>query len=374
VEGLLRPVRTTDGAGVARFDALLPGRYRVAAAENGEERVRSVMDNWPIESHDRCGVAQGVPVSIGRTTTFRLAIYPQTDQAWVHVFRADGRPWTGEHERVGCGSHAGGGGWSVNQSLDDNGLGLIALRAAGLWRVDFHYRDSPFRWSPIGELPRYVAESVVAVSPRLPATKAAAARMTARREGPSSITVELQDRNGRPARGFVELGSWASEPQVIGATDERGIVRFEGVQPGELEASADLAGRPRVNLADYDMAVPVDPRFQDVFTVLHEDATVARDSERRVVLREQSIGFVRGTIKPPPGRSPREFDVALPPDAFRHGAQLNRDYFTGEFVAGPFAPGDVRLQLLCSPKGGGLRNKCGLRDVKVEAGRSRGSS
>ncbi len=77
-----------------------------------------------------------------------------------------------------------------------------------------------------------------------------------------------------------------------------------------------------------------------------------------------------GTLKPPPGRVTKDFNIYLAEAVERRGAGVHYRASTGEFVAGPFAPGGVRLGVMCSQKAGGYVNvECAFRDVKVEPGK-----
>jgi hypothetical protein len=125
-----------------------------------------------------------------------------------------------------------------------------------------------------------------------------------------------------------------------------------------------------VDIGEYEAPVPGERQLTDATALLAEPIAPEPNTERRVVLREQPVGYVLGTLRPPAGLAAADFDVSLAGGGARHGARAHYRQSTGEFVAGPFATGEVRLRVWRRDKSGRSTGaEAGTRDVKVEAGR-----
>jgi hypothetical protein len=362
VEAVVRPIGKTDAAGMARFDALLPGRYRVIAATGDENRVRNMREYVPDYSPEPYGIATGVPIAVDRTTLFRLGIYPQSGATQVRVFQPDGRPLTGgqsfNYWRVGETS-----GRSTMQTLEADGGCRLHFDGPGLWRADFKYRDRPTKSYPLSGPPYYMAEGVVAVSALLPTNETDPARLTALRIEPGSVVVELKDAAGKPAHGYVEIIE-GNMPSHMGSTDDTGVVRFDGVSAWTYTVRASIAGRPAADLGDYQSPLPDDSLLQKRTAVLDEPVTPEPDREKRVILREQAVGYVKATVRPTADRATATYTVYVTEAAARHGARAQYRPATGECDAGPFPAGTARLRLWDYV----TNSEVGARDVAIQAG------
>jgi hypothetical protein len=359
------PVRTTDAAGVARFEALLPGRYQVRAVVGGEGR-----DLFERGSIGAQGTATGLAVAVGATTHHRLAISPQPAPARVQVLHPDGSSLAGawlpfEREAVG------GDRVSTSVEVGEDGIAELALPSAGLWRVQLQTRDAPIHGTPPDGPPYVSADGVLGMSPWLP-QDAAPVALTARRIEPATLEVELVDARGQPARGVVELGfptlsgDWLPEARLAGSTDAGGKVRFAGLPLSPNDEAepyvlwAHLSGRPALDLSRADD----EALLRGQTAVLAEALVVAPNEEGRVVLREQPVGYVRAVLAPPPGRTSRDYAVSLDEVSSRGGARALYDEDTGAFVAGPLVPGEVGIEIACLDP----FRACGVRAVEVVAG------
>jgi hypothetical protein len=340
LEAAIHPVVTTDAEGVAKFEYLLPGRYHVIAAEGDERRVRGLRESWRGRDPGPHGIAAGIPVGLGRTTTHQLAIYEQPLAATVRVFKPDGAPLTGEGIPYDY-SAVHRGGWSTSQKLDAEGAAKLGFEAPGLWRVSFKYRASPVTSIPLRGEPYTAAEGVVAVSALLPADKTPPTRLTARRFEPGSVVVELKDAAGKPARGVVELS--AGGMSFAGSTDEAGVVRFEAVPTWKYDVRGYIAERQPVDLGSGGGPVPEERLLRGVIAIMPEQVTTAANTERRVVLQEQKVGYVLCRLQPPKGRTAADYQVYAEGENWSEPERIRYRRGTGEFVAGPFAPGKVRL-------------------------------
>jgi hypothetical protein len=138
----------------------------------------------------------------------------------------------------------------------------------------------------------------------------------------------------------------------------------------KYEVRASLAGRPPVDIGEHEAPVPDERRLTGATAVLAEPVASEPNTERRVVLREQPVGYVVGTLRPPAGLAAADFNIYLAGADSRHGARVHYRPSTGEFVAGPFAAGEVRLRVWRWDKSGGsVGGEVGIRDVRVEAGK-----
>jgi hypothetical protein len=126
-------------------------------------------------------------------------VYPQHNVARFRVLQPDGKPLTERHLGFEWNEATHDSGSGSGMPLDENGAGAKAFVSPGLWHVSFRYRDSPVHWIPVRESPYYEAAAVVAVSPLL--EKRPPTPLTAQHHEPGALIVQLQDVNGRPARG-----------------------------------------------------------------------------------------------------------------------------------------------------------------------------
>ncbi|HEX4608121.1 MAG TPA: hypothetical protein VH092_07940, partial [Urbifossiella sp.] len=135
-------------------------------------------------------------------------------------------------------------------------------------------------------------------------------------------------------------------------TDESGVVRFDGVPamkfPGqralEYEVRGYLAGRPPVDVGEAGFPPPNNRQLEGATAVVPELVVAAPDTERRVVLREQPVGYITARLRPPPGRRTGDYSVILDRRTEPFGGNLGQYRSrAGEFIAGPFAPGPMRL-------------------------------
>jgi hypothetical protein len=341
VAGLLYPVRTTDAAGVARFRDLAPGTYRAVAAAGGVEAVQRVREDFGHRAKGAYAVCQGIAVRAGETRRYRLGAYPQPNVARVRVLRPDGLALSGNVDYVW--SPIRGGGWASGLKLGENGTGELAADGPGLWALTFKYRGSPAQSHSTHLAPYSEAAGVVAVSPLL--AKAPPVVLAARRREPGSLTVRLEGADGKPARGFVLLPDrFRGEPAFAGSTDEKGEVRFVGLQAGTYEVQASLPGLVLPDLGPADTPLPADRELVGRFRVFMKSVPVGNDTEARAALRAEPVGYVRGVLRPAAGRSTSDYLIRW--GAGESGQHFNQD--AGEFVAGPFAVGKVRLELSCN--------------------------
>ncbi len=235
---ILYPTATTDAEGMAHFANLLPGIYTIHAVAGDKKTVAAFRENvfWH-QLELAHASAHGVVVRAGETKRFRLNVYPQPNLVRMRVGHADGKLLSNRSLSFTWGLIENGG-RSISLTLDDKGIGEHAFESPGLWSTVFHYRNSPANWFPIQQVPYYEAAGIVAVSPLLP--KEANAPLTASRHEPGTLLVQLRYSDGEPARGFVLTDGFGEKPAFAAACDDKGIVRFEGMQAWQHELKGYL--------------------------------------------------------------------------------------------------------------------------------------
>lgn len=366
----LRPDGNVDDDGVARFRGLLPGRYQ-----------------FVIYGTDIYAVCDGVAIRPNETRRFtvtsmrvQLSFPPrpvqQIPEDCLQVRRPDGQPFRRGDVTV----LANGGGnpyfpewpflsndegftWLLH--LDEHGTaeGIRSGRGMtrGFWPAMMGYHgqamtteqnrsgDSRARCD-VGIAPHYVAPCYVVGSELLQAKPPTV--VTARRHEPGSLVAKLENADGTPRRGYVFASDYGQE--WVGSTDERGEVRFEGLQRFDYgyRVEALVPGgmlAPCPHSADSG-AVPADNELLGRLAVLPRPATVAEDTTTRVVVRPEPVGYLRGVLRPPRGHSPEDYQVEVHDRA--GWSSTNHDGKTGEFWYGPLPEGktDVRVSgpAICS--------------------------
>ncbi len=198
VEAILYPTAAADDEGVARFQDLLPGVYTIYASAGDAGAVQGLREDrlW-LDRKPPHGVCSGVAVRAGETRKFQMAVYPQPNLVRFQVLQPDGKPITDRNPAFDWAEAVNSSGWSSGMNLDENGAGVHAFEAPGLWRVAFRYRDSPVHWFPVRDAPYYEAAAVVAVSPLL--ENGPPVVLTAHRHDPGVLVARLQDLDGNPA-------------------------------------------------------------------------------------------------------------------------------------------------------------------------------
>jgi len=381
---LVNPVATTDRDGVARFAALVPGRYRVTAVAGGVDALRGLEGGASrFRSRAAHAFADGLPVRAAKTAAHTLALLPPAPPARFRVLRAaDAAPLTG-NQAMSYSSITDGGGWNSSTEFDPTGEGRLDGLAPGLHVIEVRYRNGPLKQIPLRDLPYHEARTVVAVSAALPAG-APPPTVRARGFAPGSVVVQVLDADGSPIKGAtVEVTPAAGTAVACGTTAADGAVRFPGVPAWQYVAVAHAppGGQPVTPTVDW---APDDAPLPDRAALAGQSAFLpvavapVPNAEQRIVLRRQAVGYVAGTLKLPAGAHANQFNLHVEratgaPDVpgISAGA-LRYQRSTGQFVAGPFQPGAVRLRAYYWPPDvprAGAADDAGRLDVTVEAGK-----
>ncbi len=363
VEDIVHPVKAVNGAGVARFDNLLPGQYRIVAAVGDVARVRDIQDSSLWETLDPYAITEGVSVKVGAVTNYRMNIFTQGHRVPMKVTRGDKKPLTTTNTVFEYTSPAVGE-WarSVEQKPNDVLQGMF--EAPGLHRISFKYRDSGVGTMRVGDEPYYEAAGYVGASHLLEIKAKIPAKFTVMRYDPGNIAVELRDANGQRVRGVVELDEVAGRRAFAGSTDASGMIRFEGVPTWKYITRTFINGTAQVDLGSGDAPLSTADALTGRSAVLPQIIEVSPNTERQISLKAEMVGYVLGTVKPAAGHTAAEYSVAA-----MSGDEMMPVHYrgsTGEFVAGPFAAGKVRVSVW--PATGNPRELIG-QDVTIEAGK-----
>ncbi len=252
------------------------------------------------------------------------------------------------------------------EKFDRDGRTEEKQDSPGLWSVSYQFdeqnefvesRGWPLLFKPYDE-----ASAVVGVSPLLRNNSPAPLTAIRRRNIPGSLVVHLQDAAGRPAAGYVLAGPWPSFIEFAASTDENGEVRLEGVRPGEWTIRAWLPGMDWAAADDAEQPerpLPADKELAGHLYLFDEKVKISLATESQIVIRPKLASYVRGAIRPAPGKTPADYTTI---DAQRY------DDKTGEFLFGPFAEGKTILEFGRRMSDG--RWRYGLsKEVEIRGGR-----
>jgi hypothetical protein len=220
-----------------------------------------------------------------------------------------------------------------------------AFRDRGLWNVRPRYRNFNIGRDLTERAPYFGATVVLGSSPLLSGQPLVV--LTAREYRPGSLVVQLQDTHGKPVRGHV-LGRFAGVFKedllaLAGSSDEKGLVRFDGLQEEELKLAAYPAGSTLPNIGSSATPLPGDKELIGHSVFPEHRVKPALNTSARVMLRARPVGYLRVRLRPARGRRVGEYKIewdersALPRCASRDNAG------PGEFLIGPFVEGKTRL-------------------------------
>jgi hypothetical protein len=180
----------------------------------------------------------------------------------------------------------------------------------------------------------------VAISPRLPDGFPVELKAVEHRGG--TVIARLFDQDGKLRDGLVRVGN-RSFAEVAA---ENG--RIEDIDPGTWRVEGRISGVKRI-FPDQNMGVlPGNEELIARFEVLPTTVTVGDNDESEVVLRPEKVAFIRGWLRPPPGRKTSEYRLSTGINGYQQGAGVAYRPDVGEFLAGPFRPGTATLQVFRS--------------------------
>lgn len=340
VERIISPVVQAGPDGVAHFEHLLPGTYHLAASLNHHPPTSEWMSP-NTRSDGPLGFADGVAVRAGQRLSFSLPIYSQPNQVRFKLFTPDGKPLSGRNTAVAWSSLAGQG-WNSSAQFDADGLTERVFESPGFWAIRFAFRDTPTQTVPI-QGPSYQADAIVAVTPLL--DKQAPLELNAFWQNGASLEVQLEDVGGRPVPGVV-LSPGFREPQLAATTDAVGRVHFEGLRAGMLWVQAYAPGFAAPDLGRNGSPLPTDAALSGHSAFISQQITLKDGENRRLVLKAEPIGYVRGQILPQKGTSLANYYIGeYYTNVFPGKMSRRYDKANGEFIYGPFETGQATVEV-----------------------------
>jgi hypothetical protein len=339
IQNAAYPMAKTGADGTVEFRNLLPGRYRVVASPK-PDATRAWLRGDSALIYSTVQVT-GIPVRVDQTTNHNLNLYEQQNRGRLQVRQPRGSLFTGvARDSYGPIDTID---WNSTLGFDRSGAAAIDFDHAGLWKVIVKFRDWPGDTLPDRQ-PYFHASGHLAISPNLQGNPPPI--LNARWLAPGSVRVHVEDSQGKPRQVTVHV--YHDSDRFFGTTDEDGQIVFTGLTNGQkyysliwddgpgAAAATNDSGRPRTahprpNLdpsqgpppapADL-LAEPVNPR---------PEFTPQPNTETRINFRPTPVRYVYGKLRAAANLSQRPSVL---------GAS---NWATGEFVAGPFPPGDVQL-------------------------------
>ncbi len=135
-------------------------------------------------------------------------------------------------------------------------------------------------------------------------------------------------------------------PTFAGTTNERGEVRFDGVERGKCHVEALPAAQTFPDLGKDEDPFPADKDLGGRMIIESQEVTITTGTETRVTMCARPARYVRGTLRPPEGRKPADYEIDCHCWQDLCGCRLHYNRKTGEFLLGPWTAGKHRVGLL----------------------------
>jgi hypothetical protein len=328
VEAIAYPSGKTDKTGVAHFKLLMPGEYQITAT--GDEPPITDWDRrpgspiFPPKMAAR-GVAVGVPVVAEKTAVHRMRLYPQPNLASVRVLQEDGKPMSVDDDQL--------------SKRTTTGVGAQTYETPGIHPFESQPRatDNTMDLVTAGTKPYLEANGYVASSELLKVKSPPTFQM--RSIIPATLDVQAMGVDGKVLAGRVYASRRLYLHEADAPLDANGHAHFKMLPPGQFVIKLEKSGNPFVVC---DTQLPTDQELAGKTTVPAVSVNSAPDEQLTATLKAMPAGYLRGVLKPPPGSKTTDFSIyAQRPndDPYRVVMQSK----TGEFVAGPFTSGPVRM-------------------------------
>jgi hypothetical protein len=373
VRNAFTPNARSGPDGVARVRDIPPGQYRVrvlGSLDEADERRRQAGATDVVASS---ATAEGIAAVAGRETRYVIAIHPQPINHRLRIRRPDGS--TPRDRLVVLGYERRIPKFLAPWSeVNDQGITSIQISEPGLWVVRARFRDSTSRayTYTVGRIetePFFEATAVVPYSPGVALPDPV--ELTAWRREPGSVRARLLDARGEPARGTILLLNpygRGDSTRHAGTTDRKGEILFRDVLSGHFSAFGFVEGQP----------IPPDVVDTGTFPGLEElrrqqfvpemPVETRAAEEATVTLRLRPAGYVRGVLRPRPGRDLSGYDVIawrpepMTPIGCRYEAS------TGRFVCGPLTQGTLQVAAAEQPAASDAVGNTAPRRVELPAG------
>jgi protocatechuate 3,4-dioxygenase beta subunit len=355
-ERILHPISMTGKDGIARFNELTPGNYAILVDDHLPD-PRFISQLWERGVGGRFTGSwppyHGIVVESGKVRRVHALVAAADYSVPLRVMNPDGKPAAGLAITRGFAGQVG-------ETTDANGFVLTHYDLAGLKEFSYTFElgatDAAFNMDREYFKPYCEIESTVTASDRLRSGPPVAITATRRENLPGSLLVQLQDREGKPAVGYV----FASDNQGLereASSDEKGEVRFEGMMPQTESIGANLPGMKLPQFDWWATPLPKDNELIGHWTVFPKNIDCRLGAEEAVVLRPAPAGFVRGVLRPAAGS-----------DIERYSIEDRSIPKNGEFLLGPYPQGKtvVTLYRWCSSS---RRIECEHEVVEVRSDR-----
>jgi hypothetical protein len=238
LERILYPWAKADESGVARFDDLAPGTYRIITVTNDSPHLKAIHVDPELQSYS--GGYRAVALPAGESRRFVAAVFEESNRVPLQILQPSGKSasWesTGfQYCRVSDSAWAvGSGSW-----IDNEGRADFHFPSAGLWRMASRERAPGNRQVKVNT-PCYEASAVVGVSPLL--EKGAPIVMTERWVEQDDPPAKKHTENRRSAKPVDVAGRVL---HADGLTPALGAILFTILPDSEYilrQSHADAAG------------------------------------------------------------------------------------------------------------------------------------
>ena len=270
-------------------------------------------------------VAVGVPVVADKTTVHRMRLYPQPNVASARVLLKDGDPMTVDYNQLPKHTTAG----VEAQAYDTPGIHPFESQP--------RTTDNSVDLVTAGTKPYLEANGYVASSELLKVKSPATFQM--RSIIPAALDVQATGVDDQPLAGQVYASRRLYQHNADARLDAAGHAHFDMLPPGQFVIKLEKSDNPFVVR---DAQLPSDQELAGKTTVPAAVVNSGPDEHLTATLKAVPAGYIRGVLRPPAGFKTTDFSIyAQRPndDPYRVVMQSK----TGEFVAGPFRAGPVRL-------------------------------
>ncbi len=345
-----QPTSQAGPDGVARFESLLPGSYRVVAVDCDGDIKRT---GWGRDPSLVFGENVCLAVTSGDAAQVSVAIHRQPGSVRYQVVRPGGEPARDQAISFAFGlkeAHS-----RTHSQLDGHGFGTHDFETPGLWSIGAEIGDSVS-----------TPHVLVPVSPGFSLGPPITLRAV-RRDDHGSLRIQLIGADGLPARGVIALTEPGEGFDEAGTTNDLGVVRFAGMRAGHYDLRGYIDGLAPPPFVDPSGPLPDEPLLRSARVVRSDSVGVKSGKETRVELQTEPVGYLRGVIRPPDGHAASEFSAFVKyPGRQYPDTRWRMDGKTGRYSLGPLPAGPLTLKL--QQEKGELLLEAGSQSLEVVPG------